>query len=308
MVELEQLKEIKDLREVWPHEALDFTPWLSQDDNIALLADAVGLEITVSETESSVGDFNLDIYAAETGTDRKIIIENQLEDTDHDHLGKLITYASGKDADIIIWVVKKARAEHRAAIEWLNNHTDEQISFFLCEIKLYKIGNSAPAVKFDVIEKPNDWTKNMKHSENINATQQFRMDYWIAFNEYAFQNLQFSKNFRQRKPSTDHWMNFSIGSSDCHLAVSQIKQRNELNVEIYIRKNKELFHSLLEKKAQIEADSGLIFDWRELPEKKACRIVIEKPVELSDKEKWSEQFDWIMDTMLKMKKAFKKYI
>ena len=148
----------------------------------------------------------------------------------------------------------------------------------------------------------------MKHSENINATQQFRMDYWIAFNEYAFQNSQFSKNFRQRKPSTDHWMNFSIGSSDCHLAVSQIKQRNELNVEIYIRKNKELFHSLLEKKAQIEADSGLIFDWRELPEKKACRIVIEKPVKLSDKEKWSEQFDWIMDTMLKMKKAFKKYI
>ncbi len=126
---LGQLKEIKDLRKVWPHEALDFTPWLAEE-NLALLSDTIGLEIAVDETESSVGDFNVDIYANETGTDRKIIIENQLEDTNHDHLGKLITYASGKSADIVIWVVKRARSEHRAAIEWLNNHTDENIAFF----------------------------------------------------------------------------------------------------------------------------------------------------------------------------------
>ena len=128
------LEEVKDLRKVWPHEALDFTPWLAQDDNINILADAVGLEITVDETESAVGDFSVDIFAKETGTERKIIIENQLEDTNHDHLGKLITYASGKNADIIIWLVKKAREEHKSAIEWLNNHTDEKIGFFLCEI------------------------------------------------------------------------------------------------------------------------------------------------------------------------------
>lgn len=138
MVNLSRLEEIKDLRTVWPHEALDFTPWLSQDDNISLLADAVGIDITVDETESSVGDFNVDIFASETGTDRKIIIENQLEDTNHDHLGKLITYASGKSADVIIWIVRRAREEHIAAIEWLNNHTDDKIGFFLCEIKLYR--------------------------------------------------------------------------------------------------------------------------------------------------------------------------
>lgn len=131
MISLGQLKEIEDLREVWQHEALDFTPWLAKDENIVLLSDAVGLEITIDETESDVGDFHVDIYATETGTDRKIIIENQLEETNHDHLGKLITYASGKDADIIIWLVKKAREEHRSAIEWLNNHTDEKISFFV---------------------------------------------------------------------------------------------------------------------------------------------------------------------------------
>ena len=123
MKALGKLEEIKDLRDVWPHEALDFTPWLAKEENMALLADAVGLDITVDEQESPVGDFSVDIFASETGTDRKIIIENQLEDTNHDHLGKLITYASGKSADIVIWLVKRAREEHKSAIEWLNNHT-----------------------------------------------------------------------------------------------------------------------------------------------------------------------------------------
>ena len=276
--------------------------------NIALLADAVGLDITVDETESSVGDFNVDIFASETGTDRKIIIENQLEDTNHDHLGKLITYASGKSADVIIWVVKHAREEHKAAIEWLNNHTDEKIGFFLCEIKLYRIGTSEPAVKFEVIEKPNDWTKEVKKSESANETQQQRYDYWVAFQDYAFQNAQFAKNFNRRKPSMDHWMNFSVGSSACHIAVSQIQKRNELDVELYISEDKDLFHSLFDNKDAIEADASLTFDWRELPERKASRIVIEKSVTFGDKNQWNAQFDWLIDVMLKMKKAFKKYL
>lgn len=308
MVNLSRLEEIKDLRTVWPHEALDFTPWLSQDDNISLLADAIGLDIAVDETESSVGDFNVDIFASETGTDRKIIIENQLEDTNHDHLGKLITYASGKSADVIVWVVKHAREEHKAAIEWLNNHTDEKIGFFLCEIKLYRIGTSELAVKFEVIEKPNDWTKEVKKSESANETQQRKYDYWVAFQDYAFQNAQFAKNFNRRKPSMAHWMNFSVGSSACHIVVSQIQKRDELDVELYISEDKDLFHSLFDNKDVIESDAGLSFDWREMPERKASRIVIEKNVPLRNKSEWNVQFDWIIEVMLKMNKAFKKYI
>ncbi len=308
MVNLNRLEEIKDLRAVWPHEALDFTPWLSQDENISILADAIGLDITVDETESSVGDFNVDIFASETGTDRKIIIENQLEDTNHDHLGKLITYASGKSADVIVWVVKHAREEHKAAIEWLNNHTDEKIGFFLCEIKLYRIGNSDPAVKFEVIEKPNDWTKEIKKNESANETQQQRYDYWVAFQNYAFQNAPFAKNFNRRKPSTKHWMNFSVGSSACHIAVSQIRKRNELYVELYISEDKDLFHALFNNKNAIESDAGLTFDWRERPEHKASLIGIKKTVPLENKSEWNAQFDWIIDVMLKMKKVFKKYM
>lgn len=308
MVNLSRLEEIKDLRTVWPHEALDFTPWLSQDDNIALLADAVGLDIAVDETESSVGDFNVDIFASETGTDRKIIIENQLEDTNHDHLGKLITYASGKSADVIIWVVKHAREEHKAAIEWLNNHTDEKIGFFLCEIKLYRIGTSEPAVKFEVIEKPNDWTKEVKKNESANATQQQRYDYWVAFQDHVFQNAQFAKEFKRRKPSMDHWMNYSIGSSDCYISVTQLVNRNEINVCLYIPNNMELYESLLANRESINKSADIPLSWCELPERKASKIIIERPAELSDQSKWKEQFDWLADVMVKIKKAFKKYL
>lgn len=306
MIQLGTLKEITDLRSVWAHEALNFTPWVAE--NIDLLADAVGLDITVDETESSVGDFNVDIYASETGTDRKIIIENQLEDTDHDHLGKLITYASGKGADVVIWVVKHAREEHKAAVEWLNNHTDDKIGFFLCEIKLLQIGNSEIAPSFTVVERPNDWTKEIKKITVTNPTQQQRLEYWQAFNDYAFQNVKFAKTFHKRKPTMDHWMDFSIGSSACHIGVTQVQKRNAVGVELYVNDDKELFKSLFAHKNEVEEIMGFPLEWRELPERKASRIIVEKEVNLDDRDDWVQQFEYIMDVCMKMKEAFKKYL
>lgn len=306
MTNLGTLKEITDLRSIWPHEALNFTPWVAE--NVDLLADAVGLDITVDETESSVGDFNVDIYASETGTDRKIIIENQLEDTDHDHFGKLITYASGKGADVVIWVVKHAREEHKAAVEWLNNHTDDKIGFFLCEIKLFQIGDSQIAPAFTVVERPNDWTKEIRKTASANSTQQQRLEYWQAFNDYAFSDANFSRIFNKRKPTTDHWMDFSIGSSACHIAVSQIQKRKAVDVELYINDDKELFKSLFAHKDEIEKNMEMELEWKELPERKASRILIEKTVDLDDRATWPEQFDYIMDTCIKMKRAFKRYL
>lgn len=306
MTNLGTLKEITDLRSIWPHEALNFTPWVAE--NVDLLADAVGLDITVDETESSVGDFNVDIYASETGTDRKIIIENQLEDTNHDHLGKLITYASGKGADVVIWVVKHAREEHKAAVEWLNNHTDDKIGFFLCEIKLFQIGDSQIAPAFTVVERPNDWTKEIRKTASANSTQQQRLEYWQAFNDYAFSDANFSRIFNKRKPTTDHWMDFSIGSSACHIAVSQIQKRKAVDVELYINDDKELFKSLFAHKDEIEKNMEMELEWKELPERKASRILIEKTVDLDDRATWPEQFDYIMDTCIKMKRAFKRYL
>lgn len=308
MVALSRLEEIRDLRTVWPHEALDFTPWLAQDENMALLSDAIEIDMTVDEIESCVGDFNVDIFASETGTDRTIIIENQLEDTDHDHLGKLITYASGKSADVIVWLVKRAREEHRAAVEWLNNHTDENIGFFLCEIKLFRIGSSDPAVKFEVVERPNDWTKEVKKATSPDEGQQLRYDYWAAFQDYAFQDTRFSRSFRRRKPSKEYWMSFAIGSSECHIEASQVHKRSELSVQLYIDQDKDLFRSLYAMRETIEADAGLSFDWRELPNRKASRIVVHKNVSFDDRDRWSEHFDWMIDTMLAIKTTFTKYL
>ena len=308
MINLKKLEEIKDLRKVWPHEAVDFTPWLAQEENMALLSDALGMDISVDETESGVGDFSVDIFASETGTGRKIIIENQLEDSNHDHLGKIITYASGKSAEVIVWVVKHAREEHRAAIEWLNNNTSERIGFFLCEIKLYRIGDSEPAVKFEVVEKPNDWAKEVRKSEATTETQQQRYDYWNAFQDYAFNNTQFAKSLNRRKAGYDHWLNFSIGSSACYISVTQVQKRNVVGVELNISDDKELFHSLHAHKDAIEGETGIKFEWKELPERKASRILVEKAVDFGEKSKWQSQFDWVIDTMIKMKKAFRKYL
>ena len=130
MIELGKMEKIVDLRTVWKHEAQDFSKWLSLEENLAILSRTIGIDIVFNEVESKVGCFNVDLYAMEEGTNRKIIIENQLGDTDHDHLGKIITYAAGKEADVIIWIVKRARDEHKQAIEWLNQHTDENICKF----------------------------------------------------------------------------------------------------------------------------------------------------------------------------------
>ena len=190
----------------------------------------------------------------------------------------------------------------------MNNHTDENIAFFLIEIKLYQIGSSDIAVKFEVVEKPNDWTKEIKRNTSNSPTLQARYDYWVAFNDYAFQNNEFSKQFNKRKASMDHWMTMSVGSSACYISINQIRKDNLIVVEWYISDDKELFHKFLSHKTEIEMEMGMELDWRELPDKKASRILITHPTDFDDKDNWSEQFDWVMGVAMKMKKAFKKYL
>lgn len=308
-MQLGKLEKIDDLRKIWPHEALDFTPWLAEEENLALLCDAVDIDMTVDETESSVGSFNVDILATETDSGRKIVIENQLEDTNHDHLGKTITYGAGKNANIIIWIVKKAREEHRLAVEWLNNHTDDDIGFFLLEIELWSINQSSPAVKFNVVERPNDWAKEIKKADStMNSTKKLKLEYWTAFNEYAFNDKGYAKIFKKRKASTDHWYTVSLGSSEYHMSFLMNTQKDVLAVEFGISDNKELFQQLYEKKEEIESAAGVVLDWRELPERKMSRILYETKVDFADKDKWPEQFEWIKENSAKIAKAFKEYL
>lgn len=298
------LTEVTDLRSVWPNEASDFTPWLAKPANLKLLSDAVGLDLTADETESGVGDFSVDILATEMGSGARVVIENQLEDTNHDHLGKLITYASGKDASIIIWVVKRAREEHKSAIAWLNAHTDDGAVFFLCEVKLYRIGDSKPAVMFDVVERPNDWAREQKQaSQAVSETMNERKEWWQAFNDYAYEDAAFKKQFNKRKPSTDHWMSLYIGSSLCHIELLQQRRDGQLGVELRIPDSKQLYAHLLEHKEEIEEATGESLTWMELPDQKASRILAFHDIDYASIEERPDQFQWAMRVALGFKKS-----
>ena len=254
--DLDHLKKV-ELRKVWPHEALDFTKWLSCAANLNMLGEAVGVELELIETESSVGSFNVDIYAQEVGTGRKVIIENQLEDTNHDHLGKVITYAAGKGAQVIIWVVAHARDEHRQAIEWLNEHTDNDFGFFLVEIGLWTIGDSKPAPSFNVVEQPNEWTKALKLSENLSETERVKLSYWTKYREIARSTPSFLKMFSPHKPTKDHWTTLRCGTSAYHIALLIDTQHGRTGIEFYVPDDKEIGHKVIENAALFEERLGL---------------------------------------------------
>lgn len=295
------------LREYWAHEALDFTDWLSKQENLDFLSDEIGIEITLVEKEASVGRFNVDILAEESNTARKVIIENQLEKTNHDHLGKIITYASGLEANIIIWIVKEALEEHQQAISWLNENTDNDLSFFLIQIELWQIDDSNYAPKLNVIQKPNDWYKEVKktiEAANLTETKKLQLDFWSSLRDYANEN-NYNVNFR--KPNPQHWYDISFGSSDAHITLTVNTQKDEMACEIYIPDSKETYNRYLENKEDIEKNIGDKLEWYELPDKKASRIKLTKPYSIQDKENWEEAFNWFIDKVRLFKVEFSKY-
>lgn len=305
-MKLDTLVKINDLREVWKNEATDFTPWLAKEENLALLSETIGIDISLEETESNVGSFNVDIFATEEGTSRKIIIENQLEDTNHDHLGKLITYASGKNAEIVIWIVKRARDEHRQAIEWLNNHTDDSAAFFLIEIELWKIGDSNPAPKFNVVERPNDWAKAMRISSNATAGETMKLKFWEVFNANANLNTKFTKHFKLRKPKAHGWCDLALGSSSYYVSLTVRPSMNYINAALYFPEDKALFETLKKHEEEIVKIMGGEVEWREA--KKASQFIMSHEIDLSDEDNWVKADEWLYDMSLRVREVANKFL
>ncbi len=303
-MKLGKIKRIHDLRMIWPHEANSFTKWLAKEENLSKLGEDIGIDLVLEERESSVGNFSVDIFANEESTGRKVIIENQLEDTDHDHLGKLITYASGKGAEVIVWVVKRALDEHRQAIEWLNQHTDTSLGFFLVEIELWQIDDSAIAPKFNVIERPNDWAKQMKNSENLSDRKQMLLKFWNGFNDYIAKSDIFKNDFTIRKAQPDHWYDLSVGNSSYHICMTISAQKKRLSCGVYIPDNKDLFHTFEDNKDIFQKEFGEDGDWKEAA--KATRIVIYKGFDPYNETKWEEAYAWFVENAIKTKRVFKK--
>jgi len=300
---LSRLKKI-DLREQWRHEAVDFTNWLAEDENLQLLSDEIGIDISLLKTEASIGKFNVDILAEEENTGRKIVIENQLETTNHDHLGKLITYASGFNAEIVIWIVKDVRDEHKQAVDWLNDHTDDKINIFAIKMELWQICNSPYAPKFQIISKPNDWAKAVKKStlqSNLTDTKLMQLEFWTQFKGYATSN---NSSLRLRKAYPQHWYDISIGNSKSHLCLIVDTKNTQIRCEFYIPDSKGLFKALYTEKESISNKLDYELEWMELEGKKASRIKAVLDIDVNDNEKWEDCFIWLLNAAQSFQAVF----
>lgn len=307
-MKLGKLQEI-DIRKVWQHEQYDFSKWLAGEENIQELGDTLNLTLTDVETEKFVGNYRCDILCKDELTGKVVLIENQLEPTNHDHLGKIITYASGLDASVVIWIVASARQEHASAIEWLNKHTDEDLSFFLVEVHAYKIGDSDPAPQFKIIEQPNDFVKSVKSiskNSDLSDSERNRLEFWTQLNEILEER---GKPFNKRKATTDHWYSIAMGSSECHISIDLVNKEHKIRVGVWIYDNKELFDKFFANKNEIEKACGFELAWDRLENKKAslaCTYI--QGLDFDNQTNYPELINKAIDLVLTMRKAFVPFV
>lgn len=301
-----------DLRSVWGHEALHFTRWLALEENIAMLAEELEIEIENIKTEESAGRYSVDILADEVGSKRKVIIENQLESTDHKHLGQILTYASAHDASIIIWIVKDYTEEHKQAIDWFNRHMPETIAFFLVQIELWQIGQSEPAPKFNIISEPNNWAKTLKKAStsekgNPSELKLLQQRFWQSLKEYVNKLETRSSINYGRTPRPRHWYDISFGTSKANISLTFNSKHNQIGCELYIKNDEAIYAAIEKDKESIEKSLGDDVQFMDLPESAAFRVIKHYDCDPSNEEKWNEYFHWLNQEAEKFQKTFKKY-
>lgn len=303
---LGKINYIDDLRTIWKHEEKNFTPWLAQ--NISLLGEAIGLDLEVVSTEHSVGAFSLDILAKDTNSRNIVAIENQLEITDHGHLGQIMTYASGVDAKTVIWVSKEVREEHRKAVDWLNQITNDDMEFFAVEIQLITIDESQPAPFFNIKASPNDWSKMQKvklnQAEVITERKEYYHGFFTTLLDMVHKNIHGFTN--SKKASYDSWKKFPSGISGVYYSIAY-RSGNKFSCELYLDsgdkvKNEQRFDMLLEKKEKIEDTLGEL-SWERLNNKNACRIAAY--IDVTDE---NEMLAWAIKQLECFKNCFGEYI
>ncbi len=301
-MELGRLENV-ELRNIWKHEALDFTKWLAKKENIALLGKEIGIDIEVIETEMNVGRYNVDIYAKDINSNKKIIIENQLENTNHDHLGKVIVYSAGLDADIAIWVVKDVNEEHKQAVEWLNENSFEKINIFLVKVELWKIGNSLIAPKFQIVCEPNNWSKLLKQKSDDELCDRKieQLKFWQGFVDYIRDK---EKNFTLTKPLPQNWYSISVGSSDYKISLVYNISVDGLKCQFEVS-NKEIFRKLKQYRNEIDTEINNL-DWDYLEERKTDKIILNYDDKVSND--IDSAYAWLLNNANKFKDVFLKYL
>ncbi len=299
------------IRQVWQTEYSHFTPWLAHSENIIRLGEEINIEMEVLGQEERIGPFRADILCKDTANERYVLIENQFGKTDHTHLGQILTYASGLEAFTIVWIAEKFVEEHRAVLDWLNRITDETVEFFGIEIELFKIGNSDPAPKFNIVSKPNNWSKTIKRTAanaSITELRLIQQDYWSALKEYI-ENQK--APFRLQKPLPQNWTNIALGRSDFRICIVISLREKWITVSLtiagtngieYFKKLKTLY----QKDASINLSSNL--NWKEKEGKEQQVILFIPESDPNDKSEWHNQHKLIKEWVEKFKEYFQDKI
>ena len=294
-----------ELRDVWPHEADDFTPWLVE--NIRELGNALGMDLEVDAQEASVGSYSLDILARD-GNGRQIVIENQLEDTDHDHLGKLLTYAAGFDANVVVWIARKFRDEHRDALDLLNRRTGEDTDFFGVEVELWKIDDSRPAPNFKPVVTPSEWRKQtVRTVGKVSERRRSYREFWRPLTD----TLREEHNFIEPQSlNPKSYRSFPTGHAEGVKYDANFYSEERAVVKLYIGGpdkdwNKELFDQLEERKDDLESEFGEPFEWERRSRGKTSEIMVVRPGSIDDDEETlAEIRAWMVERLLKFKQVF----
>lgn len=304
-----------ELRDIWTSEATEFTPWLARPENLLVLGETLTIDLELEAQEKAVGPFRADILCKDIGTDSWVLVENQLERTDHTHLGQLLTYASGLQAVTIVWIAARFTEEHRSTLDWLNKITDESFRFFGLEVELWRIGESPAAPKFNIVSKPNDWSRAVASAARaiddaeLSETRLMQREYWTGLDEALIRaNGPVSGN---RKAQPQSWMAYSVGRSNIYIGAAMIRPKNQVRVELYMTgaKAKAFFGLLQRQKEEIEQKFGHPLLWEELPAGQDSRISYPlNDVDPENEADWPRQHAWFAKHINQMHQVFSERV
>ena len=295
------------LRDYWHREDMDFTPWLADPQNLGVLSDTLGMSLESVGQEVNVGPFRADILCRNTDDSTFVLIENQLADTNHTHLGQLLTYAAGLQTVTIIWIAGIFTDEHRAALDWLNDITAEGFRFFGIEVELWKIGGSQAAPKFNIVSRPNNWSKSARQSVSAGSTPA-DLQHQLFWTELRRHLEEEKSDIRLGTPPARYWAPHGLGKTGFILWAVRGAQQRQISVELRLdfQYSKAHFGLLEQQKTVIESEIGSPLTWREQPSTTVSRILLSQDADPTDETDWPAQIGWFAETLKKFDQAFRQ--
>ena len=309
LTELGTLERVS-LRTVWQNEASNFTPWLAE--NLQLLGEAVGLEIDTEDvvTEVSLGRYQADLLCIDSRDSSRIVIENQFGGTNHDHLGKLLTYASALDSDppvgSVIWISESFNEEHRSTLDWLNTISHDEIRFFGVTVELLKIEGSKPAPRFNIVASPNDWKAVVRASSSgkVSDLERQYQQFWTHLMQHLANT---ATELKQPTPPAKRSLRFGIGKAGFAFRCRLSEQKRQLQVALEIKANRpnDSLTLLKNQKSAIEEEIGTTLNWDEATNGQRCVISLTRSGDPTDESERAAQIEWMAQTLDKFDNAFR---